>query len=158
MAVSYIGIGSNLGNRQDNIDSAIGTLRARKDISVEKVSRIYETEPEGGPKQGKFLNAVLQIETKLTPLELLNSLKKIESDLGRKPADIKWSARIIDLDILLYDDMVFENKDLIIPHPLMHKRWFVLKPLSDIAKDAVHPVFKKTINELLKEKEGKYAS
>lgn len=154
MSVCFIGVGSNLGNRQEYINSAIEKLRTAKDCSVENISFIYETEPEGGPKQDKFLNAAIKIKTTLSPSELLSVLKKIESVLGRRPCEVKWSARPIDLDILLYDDIILETEELVIPHPLMHKRWFVLKPLCDIAKEIVHPVLKKNINELLKELES----
>ncbi|MBM3251875.1 MAG: pantoate--beta-alanine ligase [Candidatus Omnitrophica bacterium] len=136
MAKVFLAIGSNLGNRRKNIQEALALLKANK-IKINKISRIIETKPVGGPRQGKFLNAVLQAETVLKPKKLLNTLKNIERQLGRKNT-VRFGPRVIDLDILLYDKLRFKTKDLIIPHPRMFEREFVLKPLSEIAPNLVN--------------------
>lgn len=141
MAKCFIGIGSNLGNREKNIRSAIEFLKKVK-IKVLKESRLISTKPVGGPKQGKFLNAVLKVETKLSPLNLLKTLKAIEEKLGRVET-IKNGPRTIDLDILLYEDRIIKTPQLTIPHPRMHKRNFVLKPLTEIAPDIARLIQKK---------------
>lgn len=131
MIVCYLGLGSNLGNRKKNIKKALGYLAKTRGIKIEKTSRLYETEPIGGPPQGKFLNAAVRIKTSLSPQLLLKSIKKIENDLGRKES-VRWAPREIDLDILLYGDRIIKQKNLIIPHPRMFEREFVLKPLREI--------------------------
>ncbi|MBF0384788.1 MAG: 2-amino-4-hydroxy-6-hydroxymethyldihydropteridine diphosphokinase [Candidatus Omnitrophica bacterium] len=130
----FIGIGSNLGKREDNIKQSLKLIK-KKGISIKKVSSIIETEPEGGPRQGKFLNTAAHIQTKLSPLELLKELKSIEKEMGRVKG-VKNGPRIIDLDILLYDDLKFKSPRLTIPHPRMYKREFVMVPLKEIIK---HP-------------------
>ena len=147
---SYLGIGSNLGDRRVNIENSIRYLRATPRINVKRISRLYETHACGGPKdQPKYLNAAAKINTTLTPTDLLKELKSIELKLGRKSA-VRWGPRIVDIDILFYGDLVLVSKNLTIPHPLLHKRIFVLMPLSAIAPKSVHPVYKKNIKELLK--------
>ena len=131
MATSYIGIGSNLGDRQGNIDKAMSYLKDSDDIKVVKVSSIYESEPIGGPPQEKFLNGVIEIETLLSPLDLLDQLLKIEMKLGRVRS-LKNGPRTIDLDILLYSDTQINNERLVIPHPHMQEREFVLRGLKEI--------------------------
>ncbi len=131
MATSYIAIGSNLGDRQGNMDKAMSYLKNSDDIKVTKVSSIYETEPIGGPPQGKFLNGVIEIETLLSPLDLLDRLLKIEMRLGRVRS-LKNGPRTIDLDILLYSDTQINNEHLVIPHPHMQEREFVLRGLREI--------------------------
>ncbi len=131
MVVCYLAVGSNLGNRNKNIKKAVDYLTKIKGIRVEKVSRIYETEPVGGPTQGKFLNAAIKIKTLFSPRSLLNTLKKIEKDSGRKKT-VRWGAREIDLDILLYGNKIIKMKTLVIPHPRMFEREFVLRPLREI--------------------------
>ena len=131
MVVCYLGVGSNLGNRRKNIKKALDYLAKTKCIKIEKASRIYETKAVGGVPQGKFLNAAVKIKTSLTPQLLLETLKKIEKDLGRKNT-VRWGAREIDLDILLYGNKVIKRKNLVIPHPRMFAREFVLKPLREI--------------------------
>jgi 2-amino-4-hydroxy-6-hydroxymethyldihydropteridine diphosphokinase len=147
MSLAYIGIGSNLGNRQKNCLRAIELLTGKK-IIVTKRSSLYETEPWGIKDQPKFLNMVIEIETKLNPKKLLVILKDIENEVGRKES-LKWGPRVIDLDILLVDNLILNQDDLIIPHPLMHKRDFVLRPLAEIAPDVKHPLLKLSIDELL---------
>jgi len=149
MAVGYIGIGSNLGDRKANCEKSIALLK-QKGIKVLKRSSFYETEPWGIKEQPKFINMVIEIETNLGPEELLRTLKEIEVAMGRVK-NVKWGARIMDLDILLYEEMIIKTPLLEIPHPYMKDREFVLKPLFEIAPDRVHPVFKKSIKELLAE-------
>ncbi|MBN1404948.1 MAG: 2-amino-4-hydroxy-6-hydroxymethyldihydropteridine diphosphokinase [Candidatus Omnitrophica bacterium] len=131
MVLVYLGIGSNIGNRRGYIKQAINKLRQTDGIKVLKVSSLIETEPIGGPKQGKFLNGAIKIQTSLPPYRLLRELKKIEKELGRLKA-IRNAPRIIDLDILLYGDRKINLKTLKIPHPRMYKRAFVVKPLKEI--------------------------
>ena len=148
---SYLAIGSNLGDRIVNIKKSIRYLKSNQRIKVEGVSRIYETPAQGGPKkQPRYLNAAVKIKTSLSPLDLLNELKIIELELKRSNS-VRWGPRTIDLDILFYDDLVFINNRLSIPHPLMHKRIFVLKPMSEIAPHFIHPLYKKNIKDLLNE-------
>jgi len=127
----YIGIGSNLGDREKNISDAIRRMRETQGIEVKKLSRIYETEPVDGPKQPDFLNAVMQIETELLPRELLLAIQKIENQLGRTRT-VKYGPRTIDLDILVYGNERIDEPDLKIPHPRMDERDFVLEPLKDL--------------------------
>jgi 2-amino-4-hydroxy-6-hydroxymethyldihydropteridine diphosphokinase len=131
MITCYLGVGSNLGNRRGNIKKAVNYLEQAKGIKIEKTSRIYETQASGGPPQGKFLNAAIKIKTSLTPLLLLETLKKIEKDLGRKKT-VRFGPRQIDLDILLYGNEMINTKKLVVPHPRMFEREFVLKPLREI--------------------------
>jgi len=109
---------------------------------------MYETEPWGERNQPRFINMAIEGETRLTPVRLLEVLKMIEDEVGRKET-FRWGPRVIDLDILLYDDLVMDTSELIIPHPRMHEREFVLRPLAEIAPDKIHPVLKKTIRKLL---------
>lgn len=127
----FIGMGSNLGAQRLNINKAIDCLRKFPGIEVKKISSIIETLPEGGPPQPKYLNGVIKIETDLTARQLLNILQAIEKRLGRQRS-IKNGPRTIDLDILLYGDKVINDADLVIPHPRMRQREFVMKPLREI--------------------------
>lgn len=147
MSIVYIGIGSNLGDRKANCMRAIELL-AGKGIVVRKESSLYETDPWGDKNQPKFLNMAIEIETELKPRDLLGILAGIEKELGRKKSH-KWGPRIIDLDILLYNSITIDQDDLKIPHPFMHERDFVLKPLYEIAPDVKHPVLNLSIGELL---------
>ncbi|MCM8798482.1 MAG: 2-amino-4-hydroxy-6-hydroxymethyldihydropteridine diphosphokinase [Candidatus Omnitrophica bacterium] len=151
MKVSYIGIGSNLGNRRENIKRVIEILKKDKKVKLLKKSKIYETDPIG-PPQRKFLNGVFKIKTEYSPFELLQKMKEIEALLGRKKT-LRWGPRTIDLDILFYDKLILRTKDLTIPHPEIPKRIFVLKPLSEISPFLKHPLLKKTVRRLLKEYE-----
>ncbi len=131
MAVVYLGLGSNIGDRFLYIKTALKHLE-KNNIHVKKLSTIIETDPVGGPKQNKFLNAVAQVQTTLFPRELLSRLKTIENSMGRT-REIRYGPRTIDIDILLYDNLVLSEPDLKIPHPLTFKRDFVMTPLKEIA-------------------------
>lgn len=146
MPIVYIGIGSNLGDREENCLRAVKLLN-EAGIVIRKRSSLYETEPWGVKDQPRFINMAIEVKTEITPLKLLELLKQIESQMGREDS-VRWGPRIIDLDMLFYDDLVMDTPDLKIPHPLLHKRDFVLKPLSEIASEKVHPVLGKTVKEL----------
>jgi 2-amino-4-hydroxy-6-hydroxymethyldihydropteridine diphosphokinase len=147
VATAFIGIGSNLGMRKKNCEKAI-QLVSGENISVLNRSEMLETEPWGIIDQPTFINMIIEVATDLAPEDLLGLLKKIETDLGRT-STVRWGPRVIDLDILFYDDLVMKTAGLEIPHPGIAKRYFVLKPLSAIAPEMVHPVLKKSIKDLL---------
>ena len=145
---AYLGLGSNLGDKQAYLEQAVKALEEAKGCRVAKVSSYLVTEPYGGVEQDDFLNACLALDTLLSPQELLEQLHVIEQAAHRERL-VHWGPRTLDLDILLYDDEILETEDLIIPHVEMHKREFVLKPLSEIAPYKRHPVYQKTVTELL---------
>lgn len=149
MHTVYIGIGSNLGEREENCERAIGLLE-EKGTRVIKRSSMIETEPWGVTDQPAFINMAIQIETELSPVELLKLLKETEKEVGRRPG-MRWGPRVIDLDILLIDDLVIKSDRIEVPHPQIRNRDFVLRPLAEIAPDLIHPVFKKTIGEMVQE-------
>jgi 2-amino-4-hydroxy-6-hydroxymethyldihydropteridine diphosphokinase len=148
MSTAYIGIGSNIGNRENNCRKAI-KLIGKNGIAVRKQSGMYETEPWGVKDQPKFINMAIEVETDKAPEELLRVLKEIEKEIGRTET-AKWGPRVIDLDILFYDDLILKRLGLEIPHPLLHEREFILKPLCEIAPDKRHPGTRKTVKEMIK--------
>ena len=152
MAIVYLGIGSNLGDRNANIERAMTLLKEHEDIEVLAASSLIETDPSGGQPQNKFLNGAIQIKSDLMPLDLLTQLKIIERRLGRVKTEEANAPRTMDLDILFYDDVVIMNgKNLAIPHPKLAERSFVLRPLLEIAPDLVHPRLNKTIKIIYEE-------
>ncbi|NOY98014.1 MAG: 2-amino-4-hydroxy-6-hydroxymethyldihydropteridine diphosphokinase [Chloroflexi bacterium] len=148
MPTVYLALGTNLGDRLANLRAARNALAP--DVRVLAGSPVYETPPWGYADQPVFLNQVVRAETGLGPGALLTYLKKLETELGRT-ASFRYGPRRIDLDILFYDDLALETPALVIPHPRLHERAFVLVPLSDLAPDFRHPVLKKTVRELLKD-------
>ena len=144
----YIGVGSNLGNKKDNFLEALERLAKLPDTKILKESSLYESEPLGDSKDW-YVNGAIEIETKFKPDMLLKKFKNIERAMGRKKVKKRWGARIIDLDILLYNGLVLKKKNLHIPHPEMPNRKFVLIPLSEIAPQVIHPELGVTISELL---------
>jgi 2-amino-4-hydroxy-6-hydroxymethyldihydropteridine diphosphokinase len=151
---AYIAMGSNLGDRRGHVERAMVALRGHSGIQHVRVSSLYETAPVGGPAgQGPYLNAAAEIQTTLSPEELLQLLMQVEADCGRTRT-VPDGPRTLDLDLLLYGDLVRPGPDPVVPHPRMHMRGFVLVPLAEIARGAVHPVSKKTVAELLAELQG----
>ena len=144
----FLGIGTNLGNREDNLEAAI--KRIEETIGpVLKYSSIYETEPWGFKAEDQFLNMVIIVNTDLSPSFLLEQILNVESAFGRVRSTERYSSRLIDIDILLYEDIIIYDQNLKIPHPLLDKRRFVLEPLCEIAPGVIHPILNKTMLELL---------
>lgn len=148
MSTAFIGFGSNIGDRKKNIENAVKLLENSPYIKIAKKSSLYITEPIGYVGQDCFLNSVIEVTTTLSPDDLLHWCQMIEDKMGRVRTML-WGPRLIDLDILLYDEDIVEDDELIIPHPLMHNRRFVLTPLAEIAPDIIHPKLRLTVNELL---------
>jgi len=142
----YLALGSNLDNRLANLKNAISNLTPQ--MTVKKKSPVYETPPWGHTDQPNFLNQVVQVETYLEPEKLIGHLKRLETALGRVPS-FENGPRLIDIDILFYDDMAFSMPSLVIPHPRLHERGFVLVPLNDIAPDLMHPELRKSVKEMM---------
>lgn len=147
MANVYLGLGSNLGDREENLEKSIEALNNFEEIDVTTRSSILATEPYGKTDQPEFMNMCVEINTRMSPLSLLETVLGIEHSLGRVREEV-WGPRIIDIDILLYEDLELELDDLSIPHKEMHLRSFVLEPLSEIAPDAKHPTLNKRVAEL----------
>ena len=139
MTVSYIGIGSNVGDRRVFCRRGVQALGDTAGITVDAVSSLYETSPIGGPPQRSFVNLVVRVHTDLNPRGLLQACKRIEQTLGREPSDIRWGPRVVDLDILTFGDEKIGEPDLEIPHPRMTARRFALVPLLEIDPDAADP-------------------
>ena len=158
MARAWLALGSNLGDRAALLDQARARIADLPRTALAAASRDYETDPVGGPAgQRAYLNAAVGIDTQLEPRDLLEALSQVELDIGRLPRSQRehWGPRPIDIDLLLYDDRVIDEPGLTVPHPRMPERWFVLKPLSQIATGISHPVLGRTIEELLQAVEAR---
>ena len=147
----YIAIGSNMGDKIGNCRSAIDALSRLKTTAVSRTSAFYKTAPVDYLDQDWFVNAAVELTTALSPLPLLQQLQEIQRKAGRLEDPIRFGPRIVDLDIIFYDDAVIDSAELVIPHPRMHKRAFVLQPICDIDPQLVHPVLQRPVRELLGE-------
>lgn len=148
MTTVYLSFGSNMGDREQQINDALNLLNTLPETKVTKISSLYETAPVGGVEQDDFLNGVVALETNLSPIELLDNIQAIELKLNRV-RKIHWGPRTIDLDIVLFGDLVMDSERLKVPHPFMHERSFVLIPLNEIASQAIHPVLNKKISDIV---------
>jgi len=146
--IVYIALGTNLGKRLANLRSAIRSMPPKIEVLAE--SHVYETPPWGFENQPAFLNMVVKAETGLEPESLLTYLKQLEVQLGREQ-NFRWGPRLIDLDILFLDELIIDSPPLVIPHPRLHERAFVLVPLEDVAPNFIHPVLQRTVSDLLAE-------
>lgn len=144
--IVYISLGTNLGNRISNLRQAVSFLSPQ--MTVKAKSKVYETPPWGHTEQDNFLNQVVKATTYLEPVPLLKHIKRMEVAMGRK-STFRYGPRLIDIDILFYDEEIVDTPSLVIPHPHLHERGFVLLPMMDIAPDLVHPVLKKKVRELV---------
>jgi 2-amino-4-hydroxy-6-hydroxymethyldihydropteridine diphosphokinase len=149
----YIAFGSNIGDRYKAVENALSMLEKRG-LKVTKKSKIYGKEPYGYTEQPIFINGAVEIETELSCREVLKTLLSIEKELGRV-REIRWGPRTIDLDILFFNNEVYDEEDLKVPHPDMQNRFFVLEPLNDICPDYVHPILNKKVSEMLSELKAK---
>ncbi len=160
MAIVYLSLGSNLGDRVGYLQQATSLLSAVPEIKIVATSSFYESEPWQMNSENWFVNAVVQISTTLSPEELLKECKRIETQLGRGEREFSpdgkkiYKDRTIDIDILFYDDKIINTPDLTIPHKFFHKRAFLMVPMLEIAQDFIHPLFKKTVTELYDELEN----
>lgn len=152
MAKAYLSLGTNIGNKRGNLITAVALL-AERTGDILALSDMYATEPWGFDSPNPFLNAALVLQTGLSPLELLDATRLIEIEMGRveKTSGGAYEDRTIDIDLLLYDEVVMQTPRLTLPHPLMHRRAFVLEPLAEIAPEAVHPLFHQTICQLFEQ-------
>lgn len=151
MASVYLGLGTNIGNKRKNMVTAAALLAERAG-DVLSLSSFYETEPWGFDSENTFLNAALELETGCSPMELLRLTQQIEQEMGRtQKSDGSYHDRIIDIDILLYGNEIIHTEELVVPHPLMQQRLFVMQPLAEIAPSLVHPVLQKSMYELYME-------
>ena len=145
---AYVALGSNLGERSVHLANAVAALRRATGVEVASLSPVYETEPVGGPPQGPYLNAVVALRTDLEPRPLLDLLLAIEAREGRVRDGQRNAARSLDLDLLLHGNAVLDTPDLVLPHPRLYERAFVLEPLSDLAPELVHPSLGETVSTL----------
>ncbi len=145
----FLGLGSNEGNRQQNLENCIVEIKENAFLKIIKCSSIYESEPIGYTNQNWFLNVVLKTETEISPIELLTLVKDIEVKMGRKKT-LRWGPRVIDVDILTYGEKIFTSDGLTIPHPEMHRRKFVLIPLAEIDPSFIHPQRKKSVEKMIR--------
>ena len=152
---AYISVGSNLGSKLENCRRGITALTRSGTCRLIEQSCIYQTEPVDYTNQDWFVNYAVKIETELSPLSLLDLIKDIERDAGRIQDDVRFGPRILDMDIIFYDDIVMNDPRLVIPHPRMHKRRFVLKPICDIDPHINHPILKRNMHFLLDNLEEK---
>ncbi len=146
---AFISIGSNMGDKLYNCRRAVESLNLIENLSVDSVSKYYKTEPVDYLDQDWFVNLAVKIKTCLEPYNLLKELNYIEKLLGSRKKEVRFGPRILDLDIIFYDDIIINTKELKIPHPRMHERRFVLKPLCDIEPDFIHPVIKMRLENIL---------
>lgn len=151
---AYIALGSNLGDRELNLLRAVAEIGKLADSTVTGLSPFYETSPMGVTDQPVFFNAVLRLSTRLTPLELLHRLQRIENNVFARTRTVRWGPRTMDLDLLLYGDQTIGTDELTIPHPRLAERRFVLEPLCMLAPDLIHPVLGRSVFELLAELPG----
>ena len=147
--IVFLSLGSNIGNRYENLNKAISLINFKDNISIILKSKIYETSPMEYLKQDFFLNQVISIDTDIAPLDLLKIVKEIEVKIGRERQKNKYMPRVIDIDILSYNDLILNNKNLFIPHPKIKFRKFILKPWTDISPDYILPNSKSSIKQLL---------
>jgi 2-amino-4-hydroxy-6-hydroxymethyldihydropteridine diphosphokinase len=152
--ICFVGIGSNLGDPLFNCVDAIAKIASLEQITLTKQSALYKTEPVGFRDQGWFINGVIEVKTAYSPRTLLESLKVIEYEMGRKEGK-RWGPRVIDLDILFYGQEIINEAGLVVPHPELHKRGFVLIPLNEIAPYVIHPAFGVSVQGLLGRLEDK---
>lgn len=147
MAIAYLGLGSNIGERETNLNNAIAKLSEVPGIQVTKISSRYETKPYGKTDQPDFMNMAIEVDTNLTPLDLLETVLGVEHELGRVRNEV-WGPRNIDIDVLLYEELELQLSDLKVPHPEMHLRSFVIDPLYEIAPKREHPTLKMTVEKI----------
>jgi len=148
MVTTYLGIGTNKGDRRKNLTDALSLLEEKAGL-ITRSSSVYETEPWGFESEQFFLNMVVQVETELSPPELLDAVHGIEAELGRKRGKTRFVSRVMDIDILFYGDEVISTEVLVVPHPLISERKFVLVPLAETDPSLLHPIIKKTVSEIL---------
>jgi 2-amino-4-hydroxy-6-hydroxymethyldihydropteridine diphosphokinase len=148
MPRAFLGLGANIDDRLQFLQTAVNALCGLEGTTVVSVSSVYETEPVGVKEQNNFLNAVVEVKTRFEPLALLERLKAIEYEIGRRPRE-RWHEREIDIDLLLYDNLVLSTERLTLPHPGVPNRKFVLVPLAEIAPSVIHPTLQRTIIDLL---------
>lgn len=151
ISTAFIGLGSNLGDKKQNCERAVYFLDEHPEIKISKVSKWYKSKAMvlPGEEHPDFINGAVQVETDISPLELASYCKTVEYELGRRPSAQKWQPRVIDLDLLFFGNEIVKTKEITIPHPELHERLFVLKPLNELMPQWVHPILNKTVAQLL---------